>query len=375
MNNKSRMDEIEQMFQTKFITDYSKYNKAKKVGIAKRILMHVRATDRAELNMDKYRRLYNEMKENIEYAKEIEKDIKTKNLTAEQKENLLDKREVVMEEVSANDKKMANAVVRAMKNQGYFGRARTEDFIANSKRLSKIKGSKRLRLQKSVLLRIISKLSPKSRKAEKEFAKDIKKYVMDSVDNLVGVDRNENLLHNPQMLENLNPRNVEKTIASQPDIPNLEPVTFEREAAPQPTPSNPPQTPSDNSNSGDFLSNFGKMAKEKNDTKVMLEKVLQEVSNLNKEVSQLKSQVNQMQTQREVELPLGATNPQPAPQSSENADPYTMVQNFDQPGATNMEPANPVVVNQNGRTADDSFEILNNLFGVEQSSEAKGAKK
>lgn len=375
MNNKSRMDQIEQMFQTKFITDYSKYNKAKKVGIAKRILMHVRAKDRAKLNMDKYSRLYNEMKENIEYAKEIEKDIKTKNLTAEQKENLLDEREVVMEEVSANDKKMANAVVRAMKNQGYFGRARTEDFIANSKRLSRIKGSKRLRLQKSVLLRIISKLSPKSRKAEKEFAKDIKNYVMDSVDNLVGADRNENLLHNPQMLENLNPRNVKRTVASQPDIPNLEPVTFE----PHPMPTQPTNTapaPAVNKqNSGEFLSNLGKKSKEDKDMKKLLQQMGEAISNLSKEVADLKAQVNQNQNNSnniysnsaqqnsansaEVAFALGSTNPNST--------------NFDMPGASNMQPQNQQVASQVNPETDPLADVMQ-MFGA-QTSGSKTAKK
>lgn len=375
MSKNSRMDQIERDLQVRFEKDYSKYSKAKKAGLVKRILMQVRAKNRAKFNMDKYNRLYDEMKENIEDAKKIEKEIKTKNLTAEQKEALLDQREIVIDATKENDKKMANAVVRSMKSQGYFVRIRTKDFMRRHKRLFRGNASKRVKLEKNVLLRIISFFSRKSKKTEKNFTKEIKDYVMDSIDNLVDVDSHENLLHNPETLKALSPRNVQRTIAGKPDIPNLEPVTFEREAAPQPTPSNPPQTPSDNSNSGDFLSNFGKMAKEKNDTKVMLEKMLQAVSTLNNEVSQLKFQVNQMQTQREVELPLGATHPQPAPQPSENADPYTMVQNFDQPGATNMAPANPVVVNQNGGNADDSFEILNNLFSVEQSSEVKGAKK
>lgn len=375
---------FEQEFQTKFINDYSKYTKAKKVGIAKRILMQVRSKDRAKFRMAKYSRLYAEMKENIDEAKDIEKDLQTKNLTAEERETAVDLREEYIEAAKENDKKMAKEVVNAMKDKGYFSRARIANFAISSRLFPRVKAPKdvkRLKVHQRVLARILSKFSLKSRQAEREYAKDIKGYVMDSIDNLVALDKNDKLIHNPQVLGDIAPKKVMQTIAKQPDIANLEPVTFEPVQNPQPQ-----STETQTINSEDaaaMLGTFGKNAKEQKKNDATVEKLLEVVQqmtagldSLSKEVSELKAKVNANNNSYDPVTAEKGGNSNPSVQ------PYANVSNFDQPGTSN--PANRQASSQDiskNSSVEDDFSDIMPIFdpafarSVNQGSGPKSSKK
>ena len=404
---------FEQEFQAKFINDYSKYTKARKVGIAKRILMQVRSKDRAKFRMAKYSKLYAEMKENIDEAKDIEKDLQTKKLTAEQRERLIDLRDENIDAAKENDEKMAKTIVNAMKDEGYFSRARIANFAISSRlfpRVKEPKDVKKLKVHQKVLARILSKFSFKSRQAEKEYAKDIKGYVMDSIDNLVALDRNDKLIHNPQVLRDMAPKKVMQTIAKQPDIANLEPVTFGPEQNPQPQ-STETQT-INNEDAAAMLGTFGKKSKEQKQNATNMENLMALVQqmakgleSLNKEVADLKgkvngninsnnssyhpitgeelensnSSVNHTAEASVEEFPLEGTTLGSEQNNSFNK--YASVLNFDQPGAgiVNQQKGSQHM-NQNSRVEDNFSDIMaifssNPTSSVNQESTSKGSKK
>lgn len=283
------------------VSNYNEYIKGKEMSLPKRILMQVRAKDRAKKRLKRYGNLWAEVKDNISNAIEVEKDLQTKNLSSEEKAEFKDERDSYIDAVADKNEKMANTIVRAMKNLGYFGRARTEAFIANSK-MAKTKGSKRLKLQKSVLLRIYTKLNPKYRKAEKMAIRDAKNYIMDNIDNLVDVDSKDNLIVNPEALSNISRRNVIKTIDQQPEIPNFKPVS-----AIDNSPSEPEVTPVDtskkttNKDPRSLISSWGKAQKKEeqsgNDssTKQLLEEMQKTMQKLVDKVDGLTKDVDRLQ--------------------------------------------------------------------------------
>lgn len=299
MKNTEERDVLEGL-NARVVRNYNEYMRGKEMSLPKRILMQVRSKDRAKKRLSRYEKLWAEARDNISSAVEVEKDLQTKKLSSEEKADLKDERDSYIDAVADKNDKMANAIVRAMKNLGYFGKARTEAFIANSKK-AKTKGNKRLKLQKSVLLRIYTKLRPKYRQAEKMAIREAKNYIMDNIDNLVDVDNKDNLIVNPEALSNISRRKVIKTIDQQPEIPNFQPVSAVVNSPSDPI--NPADTSkkSTNKDPRSFISSWGKsqqkeeQQKNEDGTKQLLEEMQKTMQTLVEKVSGLTEDVDKLQ--------------------------------------------------------------------------------
>lgn len=295
-----------------------KYKKSKETSGVKRILMNVVPMGRAKNRMAKYENFYNEVVENVESAKEVEKQLQSDNLSSTDRRDLKAERDEYIDNADGYGHIMAKKVVKGLKDEGYYSRARVDSFLKNHPKVKRTytnwlkargKKSKQIKLNKSVLLRIVSKLSRKARADERLTREVHKDYVEDMVDNVVDVSRNGKMLYNPEAIDMLAPKNIRNTLEKVKDVdyekevPYLKPVNLDNTVVPK-----PPVAPTETSNSRDFVVGLGKKIIEENDTKAKVEALTEQLGKLTGEVQRLTAE-NETLRNENISLKAGTYTP------------------------------------------------------------------
>lgn len=208
--------------------------------------------------MRNYSEIYEDAKDNVEAALKIEKKLQTTPLNDIQKGVLKSQRDDYVDAVAENSEEAAKLVDKMLKTSGEYSRNRVYKFVSRHPHVFKLdsKGNKRIKLQKNVFLRILTKMIPRYRKYESAKREEVKNQVMDRFDNLLAVE-GDKLLGSREGLDALSRKDVVRTVAAtlvndRDAIPGPSPVEFEGASTPvapgQPV-ANKPQSPADFINS------------------------------------------------------------------------------------------------------------------------------
>lgn len=297
-------NDILERFNTRVDDDFDKkYGKAKSKGSSKiKAKLQFVSKIKAKLNrrrMRDYREIYDDAMSNVEAAFEVEKKLQTAQLTDAQRVALKEKRADYVDAVSENSEEAARLVDKTLKSSGYYSRNRVYKFVSRHPFIFRLddQGNKKLKLQKNVLLRIITKLIPRYRAYEADKRDSVRDQVMDRFDNLVAVEADK-LVASDGGFEQLSKGKVVRTVASTLEndrdvIPNLKPVKFEGASTSQ-TPPTASTTPASNTTStlspSDFVAAMGKRPLQQEDLGGQIEMLTGQVKALVKANQKLEAE-------------------------------------------------------------------------------------
>lgn len=310
--SRKRVEEALKQYNATLISR-DRYKKATLRSEFKKILMNIKPMNRAKARIGKYESYYEDVVANVEDAAAIEQRLQTEQLSRNEKAELKAEQAEYIEEARDYGHVMAKKVVKGLKNEGYYGRARVDAFLKNHPNIKRVytswlkargKNPRKIKLNQSVLLRIISKLSSKARKDER-FTRDVHKtYIEDMVENVADV-RDGKMLHNPEAMGMLAPENIRETLKNVADveygnrIPNLKPVKFENGGTPQTTPSTPVDPTAPTQSAKDFVSAMGKKAMEEENLKTQVSELKEQVRVLSEQLGAAKTEIKRLSDENE----------------------------------------------------------------------------